>query len=300
MARSVCFFSSYFTGNDIPLYVRIYLIELKKHVSEVILLCSNNSISEDSNVFLSDHNIALETLKNEGFDFGMWYKAFQKYPVHEYESILLANDSCILISELSTFFDWAKSTKSDCYGLLDSVEIKHHLQSYFMLLNKTAIKELQKYFDQHGIIKDIQLLIDTYEVGFSHYLVQNGYKIQAQYLSSDFRNEAYYNAIPLVQKGMPLIKKKIIFLSYRRFEIKELAFNNFNFDQTFYLSELKKTQDKNGFFPISKQIEGLRPQSTLMFSIWVFAYQILGQIRKTVMKNQFLTNCFKQLKRQTN
>ena len=153
--RSICFFASYFTGNRLPYYITVYLGELNKHFSEVVLLTSQNDLSIESIAFLKAENIRLQIEENEGFDFGLWYKAFQKNEIETYDQIALVNDSCILFKPLNEFMEWSRSNASDLQGITRSNAIAPHIQSYFLIINKKAIPFVKEYFEQHKLFKNI-------------------------------------------------------------------------------------------------------------------------------------------------
>ena len=135
---SICLFASYYTSNEMPYYVKVYLTQLRKNFSKTILLSSKQLTKEDSE-FLKLENIEYQLEKNEGFDFGLWYKAFQKINVSDYDQIALVNDSCVLFRSLEPFMAWVAKDKADVKGMTYSEAITPHIQSYFMILNKKAI-----------------------------------------------------------------------------------------------------------------------------------------------------------------
>jgi lipopolysaccharide biosynthesis protein len=159
--------------------VSVYLKELKKYFTKVVLLSSKDSSSEEDKRFLLNEGIEFKYEKNEGFDFGMWYKAFQKYDLNSYDQVALVNDSCVLFKPLNDFMNWSASNHADAKGITLSDAISPHIQSYFIVLNKKAINLTAAYFKEHKLLNDIADVITTYEVGLSNYLIKNGAKISA-------------------------------------------------------------------------------------------------------------------------
>lgn len=240
--RSICFFASYFTGNNIPYYITVYLSELKKHFSAVVLLSSQRDLTESSLAFLKKENIQLLIEDNEGFDFGLWYKAFQKTETDKFDQIALVNDSCILFKPLDEFMIWSRSNSADLQGITRSSAIAPHIQSYFLIINKKAIPFLNEYFKQHKLLKNISDVISTYEVGLSTYLISKGLKIDAFIDNDGYEGEFspyYYCADYHLSKGIPVIKKKILFASYRKDELFTLARMRFNISPDHYIQLIK-------------------------------------------------------------
>ena len=118
LMKSICFFSSYFTSDKIPYYVKYYLEELTIHFTEVILLTNPKTLEPSESIYLSEKNIQLKIYKNEGMDFGMWYKAFKEYGIENYERAGLINDSCVLYKSLQPYFDWLNNSSLDYAGMI--------------------------------------------------------------------------------------------------------------------------------------------------------------------------------------
>jgi hypothetical protein len=241
--RSICFFASYFKGNKIPYYITVYLTELKKHFSEVVLLTSQNDLSIESIAFLKAENIRLQIEENEGFDFGLWYKVFQKNEIDTYDQIALVNDSCILFKPLNEFMEWSRSHASDLQGITLSNAIALHIQSYFLIINKRAIPFVKEYFEKHKLLKNISDVIAVYEVGLSSFLISKDLRIDAFMDNNGYNGEfsPYYYCVDYhISKGIPVIKKKILFASYRKDELFTLARMRFNISLSHYINLIKK------------------------------------------------------------
>lgn len=241
--RSACFFAAYFTSPDLPYYVSIYLVELKKYFDEVILLCSQEKLSDSSTDFLKKHQIQLRIETNEGFDFGLWYKAFSYFDTSGFDKIALVNDSCILFSPLKQVMDWSQQDTSDVQGITLSEAISPHIQSYFLILNKKATAHTLNYFKRYKVLDTMSEVISTYEIGLSKYLTSKGLKMSAFMDNNGYRGEfsPYYQCVIYhIEKGIPLIKKKILFSSYRKDEIFTLARMNFVIQVQFYIDLIKR------------------------------------------------------------
>lgn len=239
--RSLCLFASYFTQEQLPYYIRVYLQELKRHFSDIVLLGSQQ-LNAESLDFLKEAGIAYELEKNEGFDFGLWYKALQRTDLADYDRLVLVNDSCILFAPLDDFMTWSKTNTADVQGMTYSEAIAPHLQSYFLIINKRAMSAVKLFFDSHKLVHSMTEVIRTYEVGMSTYLVHNGFSIAA-YMSkegSEGEFSPYYSHVKLhLGQGIPLIKKKILFASYRKDELLTLARMDFNIDAANYVEYIK-------------------------------------------------------------
>lgn len=240
--NSLCLFAAYIEGPDLPYYVRVYLSELRRHATDLVFLSSQHELSESARNFLKEQRIELQLEKNEGFDFGLWYKALMKREVGAYDRLLLVNDSCVLFSSLDKFMTWCEHDEAAINGMTQSDAIAPHLQSYFLVIKKQAIAITLEYFQRHKLLKKIQEVISTYEVGLSKHWQSNGHKIRAfvsnQIQGSEF--SPYFLEVKWhLQQGLPLLKKKILYSSYRKDELFTLARMDFDIAPETYINLVK-------------------------------------------------------------
>jgi|ERR1700757_3484024 len=240
--KSICLFCSYFTSDNIPNYVQFYIKELTKHFTKVIFITNEKKLVESSLSFLENNKIEPFFVANEGHDFGMWYKAMLKYNIEEYDRLGLVNDSCILFKPLDDYFNWLNSQNLDYAGMTDTEEIIYHIQSYFLTINKKAIKPTLEFFKQHGLQVNRQDVINIYELGLSKYLGEINLSTGAWFSYKKYMpkyNPSLYAAKKMITDGFPLIKKKILFNSFSINEYKEIGKHNFDNNPKNYISTIK-------------------------------------------------------------
>jgi lipopolysaccharide biosynthesis protein len=243
--NDICLFSSYFSGGKLPYYIRIYLRELRNHIKQVVLIVVQE-LDEESKLFLKDNGITFYVESNEGYDFGAWYKTFQKINIREFEHVFLVNDSCILFRPLDPFMQWLDENTANVKGFTYSEAVNPHIQSYFTVLDKKAVELAINYFRQNGIKAKIGEVISTYELGMSNYFSSNGLKLAAFVDNGGYQGEfsPYYKCVDHhLKQGIPLIKKKILFASYRKDELGNLARMGLNIDPLHYYSLIKQQKD---------------------------------------------------------
>lgn len=203
-------------------------------MDEVILVTNNRPVNNERK--LLQHGIKTLFVKNEGYDLGMFYKAFQTINPDDYHQIACVNDSNILINKLTTLFAWGNSSGLDVWGAVDSHEKppfsthreNYHIQSHFIVFNEKAIVLLPIFFnsiDVQDLFKETHLptlrgrVIDQWEIGISQFMIQNGLKagsfINSQlytslYISGEIRNISRRLYSQMVSAGYPMIKKKVI------------------------------------------------------------------------------------------
>lgn len=240
--KSICFFSSYYTLPHIPYYIKYYIEELQKHFSEIIFFTNEKAFSNEDEKYLTESSIRYRLYKNEGYDFGMWYKAFKEFDVSKYDRVGLVNDSCILFKTLDDTFDWINTNNLDYCGLVDSDSVSYHIQSYFVIINKNAIDPVVKYFMKTGIVNGYLEVIRAYEIGLSKHLLRSGIAIGALYNKRHNEtaiNPSFVIISDLINDGIPMIKKKIIFRTYRLSDYLTWLRTNFNIDSGYYIQKIK-------------------------------------------------------------
>lgn len=233
--RSLCVFIHFSKSEFIPKYVEIYVNELSLHFDDVVFVLNKRVIKSDLTLF--NKNITLQLIKNEGYDFGMFYKVIQTIDPNEYSRIACINDSNVLFNKLNPIFSWAETKNYDFWGLIDSYEKpwfsthinNYHLQSHFIVFNERAIQLLPLFFASihtEEILKETNLtklrqnVINSWEIGLSQFMIQNGLSsgsyinseiYSRKYLSGQKKNIGHLLYPQLIRDGYPLLKKKIIF-----------------------------------------------------------------------------------------
>ena len=234
---SLCLFASYLDGIGLPYYSSVYLKELKKHFTDIVYLHSNK-LDTEALSFFETNSIETKLLLNDGFDFGQWQKVLVNINLNEYDQLCLVNDSCVLFAPLDKMINWFENSKFDFGGLSESVFNKKHLQSYFLVFNKSTFKDLVYFFESRKASNNIYQVINDFEIGLSQYLISKNYSCGA-FLSNDgYAGEfaPYYQCVKShINQGSPMIKKKVIFSSYRKEELFTLARMNFNIDVNVYI-----------------------------------------------------------------
>jgi lipopolysaccharide biosynthesis protein len=246
--KSLCLYSSYFSGTSIPYYVCYYLDQLLPHFSEIIFINNRKELDESSLQFLKERNIRCMMVDNEGYDFGMWWKAMQEVNVTNYERIGLVNDSCILFKDLNTDFKRINKLNADYTGLIISDRYATHLQSFFLMIGKKAIPVLKSYFDEHGVISDYRQLIQVYEIGLTQKMLSMGMNVASLYNNEHRANEknpSFDLVEELIEEGMPMIKKKIVFRNYRGLEYYWVVRMNFETDYRKYFNQIRTKYGSN-------------------------------------------------------
>lgn len=232
--KSLGIFLHFNNSEYIPYYVLLYLRELTHHLDKVMLVTNERPINNEKE--LADKGIETLFVQNEGYDLGMFYKAFLSINPNDYHQIACINDSNILFNKLTTIFAWGNSTALDFWGLIDSHEKPHfstheenyHIQSHFVVFNEKAITLLPTFFNSIDIqdlfnesnIKTLrEKVIDQWEIGLTQFFMEQGLTCRSfincktfseMYLSGKNKNVGHKLYAELIHSGYPLVKKKVI------------------------------------------------------------------------------------------
>jgi rhamnosyltransferase len=227
--QSICFFSSFFLTKEIPFFVQYYLQQIRPHFSKIIFITNDEKeLSEASQLWLEKHVDDWFLVKNEGFDFGMWQKGINREAnIAEYDHIALMNDSCICFRSLDGYFDWYKESSADVTGMVMSYQVKKHLQSYFLVIKKSAVPIFVHYMKSTNFIDaGYKEVVQRGEIGLSEHLMRAGIKLDAQFEPTKFpeASPSFVHYQSLLKAGMPLIKRKL-FKSPAGFMVANTVYN---------------------------------------------------------------------------
>jgi len=232
---SLCLFSSYLSANIVPSYVKHYLFELKKHIDDVFFVTNKKTLKDSEIEILREQEIKILFVKNKGYDFGMYYQALQEISISNYKEIVLANDSCLLTNQLNSYFSWFRKGNLEMAGLLDSMQVTYHIQSYFLSFQGVGVSKFEEYLRSNKIINKKKGVIKTYEIGLSSWFSSIGLKIGSYYNSKDYSkniglNPAIFQVKELIEDGFPLIKRKLLKGGYTKSDLIFFAKNGLVID----------------------------------------------------------------------
>ncbi|WP_230595973.1 rhamnan synthesis F family protein [Xanthomonas albilineans] len=152
--------------------------------AERIVLVSTGLASEQ--VEGLDSRIKVIVRENVGYDFYSFRTGiFAVEALYSYDELIIANDSVLMIDEGGIGKAFAKMSRVDCdvWGMTESFQISHHLQSYFLVFRKNVF--FSQYFDQFWrgvrVLDDKWQIILSYEIGLTQHLRKHGARIAAAF-----------------------------------------------------------------------------------------------------------------------
>ena len=182
-------------------------------------------------------NVKIMNFKNEGYDFGLFYRALHSIDFKTYDRIAFVNDSNILVGSFKNIFKWGDGNDCGMWGLTDSLESPpalrgqntYHIQSHFMIFEKAAINLLDQFFKSINFEKYLTTstqhlrvqIINNCEIGLSQFMLKNRVKLGSyfsvkdkaspNFIFANYRHNVHvYKWEELIKGGYPLIKRKLV------------------------------------------------------------------------------------------
>jgi lipopolysaccharide biosynthesis protein len=155
---------------------------------------------------------------NIGYDFGSWSVALQLVPeISSARRVLLVNDSMIgpfaPLAPLLTAFD---TTAADVWGLTDTQQFGHHLQSYFFGFCNGVLTDrpLAAFWADIRHYDDKMQIILENEVALGRLLREEGYVAKSVFSHELFvqpgQNPVIVGWKGLLKSGFPFVKREIL------------------------------------------------------------------------------------------
>lgn len=211
--KRTCIFASYDKEGVINKYVVSFLKYIREISDEIIFVSDCNF--PDSELKKIERLISYHCCEHHGeYDFGS-YKKGLLYLLEKdngqiaSDELILCNDSCFCISNLSDLFNAMSKKKCDFWGATSSLCPSLHLQSFFLVIkNNVANSDVfLSYFKNVRKQSSVLEVINCYEVPFFSEMEKAGF-VGASFLPPVNDNPTFF-PIHLIQQGLPLVKKKV-------------------------------------------------------------------------------------------
>lgn len=116
---------------------------------------------------------------NAGYDFGMWRDALARSDLAGVDELVLTNSSIVgPFFHLAPIFERMDATGWDFWGMTESWQHAHHVQSYFLVMKRAVARSaaLARFFGAVQPYRSKQQAVFSYELGLSTWLRENGFK----------------------------------------------------------------------------------------------------------------------------
>ena len=211
-----------YSNNIIP-DILLLTKEISKYV-DIVFIVSNIKYENNDNIY------SLTYKSNIGLDLGIYIRVFnslKKIMIDYPKSILLANDSNVIINKFDTFFNWQEKFNNCLLGLTECNAGwgNQHIMSNFLLIKDEVVNHCINFFNNYNIKElFIELNDNNY---YKNYLINNFPEVEA--FKNYSNNECYYTYI--VYNYEMKISKYIndLNLEVKSFVSREYLINNYKF-----------------------------------------------------------------------
>lgn len=215
--KRLCLFAGYSSENLVDDYVIHYLSELSKF-SDVYYQAANY-VSEEELRKLDATTRGRWATAHEKYDFGSWQKLIFRLgwqELEKYDTVILANDSNYgPVQELANIFSRMDASGLDAWGITENYGNTRHLQSYFLVLNRSVVRSaaFRDFFESIAAEESKQKICEKYEIGLSRLMAENGFSfgplIERSGLNIPFGADISSYQNTLLQNGSPFLKRKV-------------------------------------------------------------------------------------------
>ena len=203
-------------------YVPYFLNDLKKNVSEIMIVC-NGKLDIAGKEKLEQYGKVL-VRENKGFDVWAYKTALETYgwdKLEEFDEVIMLNNTIMgPVYELAETFEKMDQKDLDFWGLTEYFKIKgdpfgyspygylpDHIQSHWIACRRPLVssKEFHDYWENMSMIEDYAQAVGKHESIFTKTFADMGYKWGVSVEMEDLRN---YSGYPLMMCPKKLIKER--------------------------------------------------------------------------------------------
>lgn len=165
-------------------YVRRYIASLRDAGLDVVFVTNSGKLRPDAVAELKGLCAGVLVRRNVGYDFGAYSDALITLglPRAETELVVLANDSVYgPIRDLGDVMERIDFSKADMWGLTESWQTRFHLQSYFLVAGRRALRSdaWRQFWAGVRPVPSKYLVVKEYEVGLTQALLRAGLACRA-------------------------------------------------------------------------------------------------------------------------
>lgn len=182
--NKLCFFSHYDRNNIIDPYVVYYLESLLLQSCDIVFISTAENLSEHEISKIANICAQIIVKENIGYDFGAWKTAMDlcHTRLESYAHLIICNDSVYApLFNLETMFNTMGRRKLDMWGITESYDMRYHLQSYFLVFEKSILKnpKFSAFWSGYKVFRHKRNIIENYEIGLSRLMAKEKYTIGA-------------------------------------------------------------------------------------------------------------------------
>jgi hypothetical protein len=163
-------------------------------------------------------NITIIRKPNIGYDFGSWSVAMQLLPSSRSAShVIVVNDSLVgPFTGLKDLFISLESSPFDVTGMTDSIQMRHHVQSYLLHFKNGSFQNqaIVEFWNNIFVQEDKMEVIKSYELGLTAKAQAAGFFVGALYpwnlVGQYWQNPSVDRWRRLIELGFPFVKREVV------------------------------------------------------------------------------------------
>lgn len=218
------------SGENFPASTLELLSQLIENSYSVVLISASEILQPLAIPSEIKSQITVVRKPNIGYDFGSWSTAFHLFPeIFDAEHLLIVNDSNAgPFAPLKEIITKLENSQFNLTGITDSLQIRYHLQSYFLHLDKLSLQNeaIRKFWREIRHHEDKSQVIKSYELGLTSIVqaqeLYAGAIFPWNLISDYWENPSIHGAKRLLQLGFPLIKREVL-RNLSKSEIEDLS-----------------------------------------------------------------------------
>lgn len=197
-------------------YKKKLVKEIRPYAEYLYIVC-NGGISESAYMYLGQIANQVVIRENIGFDVGAYKDVLSEVQLNDYDELLLMNDTFYgFFYSLDEFFAKViEKEEIDFWGLTEHPKGENelgsfgaHVQSYFLLIKSTMLhsKDFKEFWDGLSYPLTYQEAIKNFEIKFTTYFTDKGFKSAVYCDLKSMGIECEYNINPCFQYPFELIR----------------------------------------------------------------------------------------------
>lgn len=155
---------------------------------------------------------------NIGYDFGSWATALERYPsIADCDHVLMLNDSLVgPFNSIEHLLDHFHASAADVWGVTDSTQFHHHLQSYCLGFARQSLREapLARFWGGIRSWASRIEVIQANELGLSRLLASEHFVTEAAIpywrVVKENQNPTILGWRRLLDLGFPFVKRQLL------------------------------------------------------------------------------------------
>ena len=143
----------------------------------------------------SDKYLKYFEIKNDNyFGFSKWYYGIVTTNLTDYKFVTFINDSILIHSDITHFFDYTRLKDVDLYGYNDSSQMGYHYQTYLFSIKVTALHNFIRMLNENTkFVKTYMDAVRYYEVNLPNYFTNRDCFLKIAHFPSQKNKNIFHN-----------------------------------------------------------------------------------------------------------